>query len=182
MAGAPRSRDSPSTRAKTSEPHMKTSKKITNPSTPSHSHPTQSQTHSKSVVSRTPSGSPLISQRKSGPAATDVVATGGGECGGAALRVAVDEFDEEDVARYESHKTEEDIAKCRRTQEKIRALREKQDQLKQELQAAKSRLMIDKSRWSFECKTLICCVPPFWPRLLLCCFSPTLVHSLASLN
>ena len=66
--------------------------------------------------------------------------------------VVVDEFDEEDVARYESHKTEEDIAKCRRTQEKIRALREKQVELKRELEAAKGRLMIDKSRWSLECK------------------------------
>ena len=66
--------------------------------------------------------------------------------------VTVEEFDEEDVARYESHKTEEDIAKCRRTQDKIRALRGKQQELKEELEAAKGRLMIDKSRWSLECK------------------------------
>lgn len=67
----------------------------------------------------------------------------------------VEDFDEEDVARYENHTTDEDIIKCRRTQEKIRALREKQDELKKELEAAKGRLTIDKSRWSFECKILL---------------------------
>ncbi|XP_076032332.1 uncharacterized protein LOC143020049 [Oratosquilla oratoria] len=62
----------------------------------------------------------------------------------------IETFDSEDVARYEGRRTEEDIAKCRRTQEKIRALREKQDELKKELEAAKTRLQIDKARWSYE--------------------------------
>lgn len=145
--------------SKTEEAHPK---HVTKTVPPSSSHP-QSHPHSKSLASRTPSGSPQMTQRQMAGAGAAVVPVGGG--GGAtgvttASHIALEDFDEEDIARYESRKTEEDIAKCRRTQEKIRALREKQDQLKQELEAAKSRLMIDKSRWSFECKTLICCVLP----------------------
>ncbi|XP_042204838.1 kinesin-like protein KIF26B isoform X2 [Homarus americanus] len=154
-AGTTKARHPPQTRSKISETHPpKHVQKTTCPSITSHSH---SHSHSKYLPSRMPSGSPLRTQKTTTTAtsALEVKASGGGGSGGGvggspSMRVPVEEFDEEDVARYESHKTEEDIAKCRRTQEKIRALREKQDQLKQELEAAKSRLMIDKSRWSFE--------------------------------
>ncbi|KAK8736020.1 hypothetical protein OTU49_005181, partial [Cherax quadricarinatus] len=139
--GTSKTRETTRTRSKILEMHPKNAQKTTCPSGSSHSH-----SHSKYSPSKTPTGSPLRTQKPTSTTALEARAapiSGGGRI--SSSRVPVEEFDEEDVARYESHKTEEDIAKCRRTQEKIRALREKQDQLKQELEAAKSRLMIDKS-------------------------------------
>lgn len=87
------------------------------------------------------------------------------------------EYTEEEVARYEARRHQEvegtpqtngsssgrievkpetarllSNSEPRSSEEQIRQLRETQNRLKTELEAAKTRLMIDKSRWSYECK------------------------------
>ncbi|XP_050730279.1 kinesin-like protein KIF26B isoform X2 [Eriocheir sinensis] len=132
----------------TSTPTTTHARTTTPRSTPTHTRQQRTHTHAHAHPHPTSSPHKTQNQRTMGSNSSNPNAEGG--AAGYPTKVPVEEFDEEDVARYETHRTEEDIAKCRRTQEKIRALREKQDQLKQELEAAKSRLMIDKSRWSFE--------------------------------
>ncbi|CAL4118641.1 unnamed protein product, partial [Meganyctiphanes norvegica] len=98
--------------------------------------------HSKQQKTKSPSSSPTLYQK---PSETHHNISSKPSTG-----LSVEEYNDEDVARFDRRKTDEDIAKCRRTQEKIHALREKQNDLKKELEAAKSRLNIDKSRWNFE--------------------------------
>lgn len=82
-------------------------------------------------------------------------------------------YTEEDVVRFEtrnqcSYKINGNIftkpsaindvqpnLRTKSNEEKIESIRRSQCQLKGELEAAKTRLMIDKSRWSYECKKII---------------------------
>lgn len=91
----------------------------------------------------------------------------------------VEQYTEEDVSRYEARRTRGQKIKSACNEERlqcsdgggisklphdldqatsdqhIRQLRQTQNLLKKELEAAKDRLMIDKSRWSYECKSSI---------------------------
>ena len=76
-------------------------------------------------------------------------------------RPEIAELSEEEVYRYENRRlADKEIptssnrvpTNLQLHDEKIEHLRETQSRLKQELEAAKERLMIDKSRWSYECK------------------------------
>lgn len=77
------------------------------------------------------------------------------------------EYTEEDVIRFESRRPmgnsnlsrifgpSEPQIRTPSNEERIETLRQTQYRLKGELEAAKNRLMIDKSRWSYECKELM---------------------------